>query len=54
MQRSHLIVAVICAIAGVVALGFALASDTPVGLPGLLGVILLANAAARFILARSP
>ena len=53
MQRSHLVISIICAIGGLVALGVAFTSANPVGLPGLLGVILLVNAAARFVLART-
>lgn len=53
MRRSDLTVSIICAIGGLAALAVALTSATPVGLPGLLGVILLVNAAARFVLART-
>ena len=53
MQRSHLAIAILCAVGGLVALAVASTSANPVGLPGLLGVILLLNAAARFVLARS-
>jgi hypothetical protein len=53
MQQSHLVIAIICAVGGLVALAVALTSSNPVGLPGLLSVILLVNALARFVLARS-
>jgi hypothetical protein len=50
---SHVVIAVISAIAGLVALAVAVASDELVSLPGLLAGILLLNAAIRFMLART-
>jgi len=54
MDRANLFVALLSAVIGVVALVAALTSGEPIGLSGLLAVVLLLNAIVRFQLARQP
>ncbi|MDA0351438.1 MAG: hypothetical protein O3A10_04380 [Chloroflexi bacterium] len=52
MDRANLIVAMLSALVGVIALGMALSSGRLVNLSSVLGLVLLANAFVRFQLAR--
>ena len=52
MDRANLLVAVLSALVGVIALSIVLASGRLIGLGGLLGGVLLLNAVVRYQLAR--
>ena len=52
MDRANLLVAVLSALVGVIALSIVLASGRLIGLRGLLGGVLLLNAVVRYQLAR--
>ena len=52
VDRANLVVAVISALIGAIALGLALNDGRPVSLGGVLGAVLLVNALVRYQLAR--
>lgn len=52
MDRANLLVAILSAVVGAIALSIVLASGELIGLGGLLGVVLLLNAVIRYQLAR--
>jgi hypothetical protein len=52
MDRANLLVALLSAVIGAVALGLALSDGRPVSLGSVLGVVLLVNALVRYQLAR--
>jgi hypothetical protein len=52
MDRANLVVAVLSAIVGIIALTLALAAGRPISLGSLVGVVLIANALVRYQLAR--
>ena len=52
MDRANLLVAILSALVGAIALSIVLASGRLIGLGGLLSVVLLLNAVIRYQLAR--
>lgn len=52
MDRANLMVALLSALIGVIALSMALSSGRVVSLGSVLGIVLLANAVVRYQLAR--
>ena len=52
VRRSNLVIAMVSAAAGLLAVAFALADGRPFALGMLLGVVLLANAVVRYLIAQ--